>query len=113
MPEELRVTQELSVGDSKIPYEDDELTLKVVRIGEDEFLVTYQRTDTGETLMSMRVSAGAEPNYIETLDSSFWNITVDGEERPSEDLEQILAEEKITNTEVLREQKTVAFQTEG
>ncbi|WP_208425582.1 MULTISPECIES: hypothetical protein [Salinibacter] len=106
---------DISVGDTVVPYEDETLKVKVVRISQDRFLVTYQRVGTGENLLVFRVNAGPKPNSIDLdeFDSSFWKVTVDGQERPSDSLEEILFSEEIANTKVLREEREIAFETEN
>ncbi len=105
----------LSVGDVKIPYEDEQIRVKVVAVSKETLLVTYERPDTGENVFVIRANAGPQPNSIDLdeFDPSFWTVTVDGENRPAENLPQILSNNEITKTRVLRERREIALETEN
>jgi hypothetical protein len=104
--------EDMSVGDTEIPYEDDEVTMKVVRVSEKSFMIAYRRTDTGENLFVMQVNTGSKPNSISELDRSFWTITVDGEEYPADRVEEILSAKNIASTGVRLQDREIAFETE-
>lgn len=101
------------VGNSIVPYQDEHVRVRVIRISETEFLTVYERPETGHNLLVLRFDSEEQSTTFELgeFEPNFWNLTVDGEERPSVEIGEILEEMNISGTEIDRENRTIALQT--
>lgn len=105
---------DLPIGNSIVPYQDEDVRVRVIRISDTEFLTVYERPETGHNLLVLRFDSEQQSTTFELaeFEPDFWNLTVDGEERPSVEIGEILEGMNVTSTEIDREGRTIALQTE-
>jgi len=104
---------DLPVGNSIVPYEDRDVRVKVIRTSDTEFLTVYERPETGHNLLAVRFNAENQSTTFELgeFEPAFWSVTVDGEEHPSEEIEEILRERNVEETHIDQQSRTIALGT--
>lgn len=104
---------DLPVGNSFVPYQDRDVRVRVIRTSDTEFLTVYERPESGHNLLAVRYDAENQSTTFELgeFEPTFWSITVDGEEYPSEEIGEILRERNVGHTRVDQESRTIAFET--
>jgi hypothetical protein len=73
---------DLSIGQTAVLDETDELVISITRISGDDFLASYNRKEDGEAILTLTFNRdkGTADFDEEAFDSSFWTLTLDGEE---------------------------------
>lgn len=104
---------DLSVGDTKVVYKDDDIRLKVVRVSKSSILTVYERPESGYNLLVLELDleTGDTSFNLDELEPSFWTVFVDGNQRDSREIKEIIESEKIVETKIEREDRKIVFTT--
>jgi hypothetical protein len=101
--------EELAVGESTIVKEVAGLTVKTTRTEETLFTTTYVDAETEDVRLALQVDittgkTALDPRHIDT---SFWTLVADGEERPFSELKDALHEVSDPSIEVEPERREI------
>ena len=105
---------DLPVGDTLEMYKDEDIRLKVIRISQSSILTIYERPESGQNLLVLEhdLETGDTTFNLDEIEPDFWTIFVDGNQRDSLEIGEIIENEKIIGTEVEREERRIVFTTE-
>lgn len=83
---------ELAVGESMIVNDDGDLRVETTRTDEMLFTTTYTDAETGELRLALQVDATTGSTALDPrhIDTAFWTLIADGQERPMSDLKRAL-----------------------
>ena len=111
--EDINLTVGQSITLAQIETEGRVVELVVTRTEEDLYKLAYKWCESGDPLLMMTYSeeSGSSQLHADRLDTSFWNLIVDGDERPVEELQRILQTEFIANTDVKVTERRIELET--
>lgn len=93
---------ELAVGESMVTRDDEDWVVETTRTEETLFTTTYTDAETGTLRLALQVdiTTGATALDPRHIDTAFWTLVAEGEERPMSDLKRALAHIRDPSIEV-------------
>lgn len=105
--------EDIPVGQTAIIADTDDITTKATRLNQNTFRIVYEHPKTERPVLTLTTDKQSGTTNLDQLDTSFWTLEVDDEEKPITNIEEYVNSLDLSETQVEIEERKIILHTKG